>query len=56
MHIFTYNLSDRSAEETALRRILGCCDENDIQISFDIVRYLYQDSCNGNNNRPYPGF
>jgi hypothetical protein len=52
--VFSHLSTDRSAEETALRRILNCCDENDIRISFDVVGHLYRDSCSGTHNGPYP--
>jgi len=54
MGVFSHISDDRSAEEMALRRILDCCDDNDVQISFDIVGHLYQDSCSGSHAGPYP--
>jgi peptidoglycan/xylan/chitin deacetylase (PgdA/CDA1 family) len=54
MGVFSHLSEDRSAEETALRRILNFSDKNDIQISFDVVGHLYRDSCNGSHEGPYP--
>lgn len=51
--VFSHLSDDRSAEETALRRILEICDEYNIQISFDIVGHLYHESCSGSHEGPY---
>lgn len=51
---FSHLSHDRTTEEQALSRLLAVCDDQQIEISFDIVGHLYHNACSGSHEGPYP--
>lgn len=45
---------DRSAETTALERLLDFADRLEIPITFNVVGHLFHDSCSGTHSGPHP--
>lgn len=51
---YSHLSQDRKREEQALSRLLSCCEENDIQMSFNVVGHLLHSSCEGYHEGSYP--
>lgn len=51
---FDHLSSGRTAESAALSRLLEICDRLDLPISFDVVGHLFERSCRGSHDGPYP--
>jgi len=48
---------ERTAETSALQRLLATCDRLDLPISFDVVGHLLHESCDGTHDSPHePGW
>ncbi|WP_231186621.1 hypothetical protein [Haladaptatus sp. DYF46] len=50
---FSHLSNDRSAEDTALSRLLDVCDSKDVPITFDVVGHLFHETCDGTHDGPY---
>lgn len=46
--------ADRAVETAYLSRLLDCCDEHDVTITFDVVGHLFHEHCDGDHGGPHP--
>ncbi|ELZ40567.1 Polysaccharide deacetylase [Halorubrum californiense DSM 19288] len=54
LETFSHLSRDRAAEERVLSDLLQACRRNGIQVTFDVVGHLLEESCDGVHPGPYP--
>jgi peptidoglycan/xylan/chitin deacetylase (PgdA/CDA1 family) len=45
--------TDGSVERAYLQRLLGCCDDHEVPITFDVVGHLLESACSGTHDGPH---